>query len=119
MQRHPFDPISAVLGALAVTAGVLVAARAVGDVDGGGGWWFAAVAAVVGLAILPWRGGRSAGPDVVEDLGDHGRRAVVVGEEVAGTVDLDEAVGPADVPGGQLGGDAPDGLVGGAPQVAD
>jgi hypothetical protein len=57
MQRHPFDPVSAALGALVVALGALVAAGRLGDADGSGGWWFAAAAAVVGLAILPWRGG--------------------------------------------------------------
>ena len=45
------------------------------------------------------------------------RRAAVVGEEVPGAVDLDEAVRPGDVLGRELGGATADRLVGGAPQV--
>ena len=54
MQRHPFDPVSAVLGVLAVALGVLVATRSLGGFDTAGGWWLAAAAAAVGVAIIPW-----------------------------------------------------------------
>jgi hypothetical protein len=67
MQRHPFDPVSAALGALVIVLGLLVALDALdalGDANGSGGWWFTAAAAVVGLAILPWRRGRSAGDEL-------------------------------------------------------
>jgi len=57
MQRHPFDPLSAVLGALVVVLGALVAVGSLGADGVTGGWWLVIVAAVVGLAILPWRGG--------------------------------------------------------------
>lgn len=54
MKSHRFDPISAVLGLLAVVGGLLVA---LGRWPAGAalGWW--AIAAVIGVAILlvPWR----------------------------------------------------------------
>ena len=59
MQRHPFDPVSAVLGVLAVALGVLVATRSLGGFDTAGGWWLAAAAAALGVAIIPWNPWRS------------------------------------------------------------
>jgi hypothetical protein len=61
VRRHPFDPISAALGILAVTAGLLVALGEVADVDTGGPWWAAAAAGLIGLAIIPWRRGAGGG----------------------------------------------------------
>jgi RsiW-degrading membrane proteinase PrsW (M82 family) len=60
--RHPFDPVSAVLGIVTVTVGLLVVAGAGRDLGSGGPWWMAAAAALVGLVIIPWR--RRRGPDV-------------------------------------------------------
>jgi len=54
VQRHPFDPVSAVLGVLAIALGILVATRSLGGFDTAGGWWLAAAAAAVGVAIIPW-----------------------------------------------------------------
>lgn len=51
---HPFDPVSGVLGAGAVAAGVAVAAGAdlyARDL----GWAVAAGAVLLGLALVPWR----------------------------------------------------------------
>ena len=63
MHRHPFDPVSAVLGILTITAGLLVALGGFGDLDSGAPWWLAAAAALAGLAIIPWRRRPSTGGD--------------------------------------------------------
>ena len=55
MDRHPFDPLSAALGILAVAAGLLVALGAGDELGTSGPWWFAAAIGVVGLLIIPWR----------------------------------------------------------------
>ena len=55
MQRHRFDPVSAVLGVLAVALGVLVLTGELDAFDTEGGWWLALAAVVIGLAIIPWR----------------------------------------------------------------
>ena len=55
MQRHPFDPVSALLGVLAVVAGLLVALGEAADLETSGPWWLAAAAVLVGLALIPWR----------------------------------------------------------------
>ncbi len=54
MPRHPFDPISAVLGILAVTTGLFVLLGAPVDVDNHGGGWIAVLIGLIGLAIIPW-----------------------------------------------------------------
>ena len=56
MQRHPFDPVSAALGVLAVVLGLLVLTGELAAFDSDGGWWLAVAAVIVGLAIIPWRG---------------------------------------------------------------
>ena len=55
MPRHPFDPVSAVLGVLAIVAGLLVAVGEAADFDTSGPWWVAAAAVLIGLALIPWR----------------------------------------------------------------
>ena len=55
MRRHPFDSVSAALGALAIALGVLVVSGEAGSFDARGGWWVAAAGVIVGLAIIPWR----------------------------------------------------------------
>ena len=63
MPRHPFDPISAVLGILAVTTGLFVLLGAPVDVDNHGGGWIAVLIGLIGLAIIPWhRPRRDPGP---------------------------------------------------------
>ena len=64
MHRHPFDPVSAVLGILAVAVGLLVALGELVDLDAAGPWWLAVAAGLVGAAIIPWR--RRAGSDATE-----------------------------------------------------
>jgi drug/metabolite transporter (DMT)-like permease len=63
VERHPFDPVSAVLGVLAAVAGILVTVGA--DVDTDGPWWLAAAAVLVGLAVIPWRRRSSSPPPAV------------------------------------------------------
>jgi len=55
MRRHPFDPVSAALGVLALAAGLLVLLGDAAAVDTRGGGWIAVAAVLVGLAIIPWR----------------------------------------------------------------
>jgi hypothetical protein len=55
MRRHPLDPVSAALGILTVTAGLLVMLGESADIDTSGGWWIAVAAVLVGIAIIPWR----------------------------------------------------------------
>lgn len=55
MARHPFDPVSAVLGIITVVGGLLVALGEAADVDTTGSWWLIAAAVLVGLVIIPWR----------------------------------------------------------------
>ena len=55
MHRHRFDPLSAVLGVLAVTIGLLVATGSLRDAGADLGWWLAAGSLLVGVAIVPWR----------------------------------------------------------------
>ena len=87
MQRHPFDPVSAVFGVLAVALGVLVATRSLGGFDTAGGWWLAAAAAVVGVALIPWNL-RGAG-----SVGDEHDGALVEGEGPALAVEADAEAG--------------------------
>jgi hypothetical protein len=87
VQRHPFDPVSAVFGVLAVALGILVATRSLGGFDTAGGWWLAAAAAVVGVALIPWNlRGAGAAADEHED-------AVVEGEGPALPVGADADLG--------------------------
>ena len=55
MDRHPFDPVSAVGGIIAVVAGLLVLLGEAADLDAAGSWWLSGAAVLVGLAIIPWR----------------------------------------------------------------
>ena len=55
MHRHRFDPVSAVLGVLAIVTGLLVATGALfGSTAADIGWWLAAAGFATGLAIVPW-----------------------------------------------------------------
>jgi hypothetical protein len=67
MQRHPFDPVSAVLGVLAVALGVLVVSGQLGEFDTEGAWWIALAALVIGVAIIPWRRRSEVEPPPMEE----------------------------------------------------
>jgi hypothetical protein len=55
MRRHVFDPLSAVLGVLAVVVGLLTAVGGAADLDVNVAWLITAGAIMIGLAIIPWR----------------------------------------------------------------
>ena len=63
MNNHRFDPTSAVLGVIAVIAGLFVALGRPGDTlsDSSLGVWLAVAALGLGLALVPW--GRRRSPD--------------------------------------------------------
>jgi hypothetical protein len=54
MRRHPLDPLSPVLGILAIALGVLVATAEIDDVGSDAGAWIAAGVLVAGLGMIPW-----------------------------------------------------------------
>jgi hypothetical protein len=60
VSRHPFDPLSAVLGVITVVAGLFVSVGAAIDLDVNWAWLITAAAILIGLAIIPWQ--RSASP---------------------------------------------------------
>ena len=55
MRRHSFDPMSAVLGVIAVVAGLFVAVGEAVDLDVNWAWLITAAAVLIGLAIIPWQ----------------------------------------------------------------
>ena len=64
---HPIDPLSAVLGVVTITVGILVMTDTWHRIDDDGGWWFAVGALVVGLGLIPWnRASSSDEKEVVE-----------------------------------------------------
>jgi hypothetical protein len=54
VDRHPIDTVSAALGVVAVSAGVLVMTDALDRIDSESGWWFAVAALIVGIGLIPW-----------------------------------------------------------------
>jgi hypothetical protein len=60
MQRHAFDPVSAALGVIAITLGLLVTSGSIERVDRDGGWWLAFGMLVIGLGLVPWSRRRGA-----------------------------------------------------------
>ena len=54
MHRHTIDPLSAVLGLLAVAGGVIVAGGRADPLAGNAVWWIAIVALLLGVALVPW-----------------------------------------------------------------
>ena len=54
MQSHRFDPISAVLGLIALVASIIVVAGQTVPFDADLGPWLAVVALAFGLVLLPW-----------------------------------------------------------------
>ncbi len=89
MNRHPLDVISAALGLLAVTAGVLVMAGAVDRLDTDPGWWLAAAALLAGLVLVPWspsaRGGGQRTSTAHRTPGERASRASAVTSGQAST----------------------------------
>ena len=67
MTLHRFDLIAAVLGVIAVTAGLLVATDSIDRVDADAGWWFAVAALVLGIAMVPWSRRRGDAPVEVSE----------------------------------------------------
>ena len=55
METHPFQPLAAVVGAVIVALGVLVATFSLGRVEDDAVVWVAIAAVLVGLALIPWR----------------------------------------------------------------
>ncbi|MGY6501679.1 MAG: hypothetical protein ACXIVQ_12425 [Acidimicrobiales bacterium] len=52
MNPHRFDPVSAVLGAIAVAVGLLVATDSYDRLDTQGGWWLALGILALGIAVV-------------------------------------------------------------------
>ena len=55
METHPFRPLAAVIGAVLVAAGILVATFSLGGVDDDALVWVAIAAVLAGIAMIPWR----------------------------------------------------------------
>lgn len=54
MNRHPFDALSAALGAIAIVLGALVITGHFDRADDQLGAWVAVLALVLGLGMIPW-----------------------------------------------------------------
>lgn len=54
MTPHRFDPLSFVLGVVAVGVGILVMVAAFDDDRTSAGVWFALAALVLGVGLIPW-----------------------------------------------------------------
>jgi len=54
MQSHRFDPISAVLGLIALVASIMVMSGQTVPFDADLGPWLAVVALAFGVVLLPW-----------------------------------------------------------------
>jgi hypothetical protein len=67
MRRHPFDPVSAALGIVAVTAGLLALFGDAADIGTRNGQWITVAAVLVGLVIIPWRRDPRGDPDQTAD----------------------------------------------------
>jgi hypothetical protein len=55
MTAHRFDPLSAVLGIVAIVTGVLVMLGDTNPLSSDFGPWIAIGALAIGIALLPWR----------------------------------------------------------------
>ncbi len=65
MRRHPVDPVSAVLGLVAIAVGVAVMAGS--SFDLAPGWIVAVVALMAGVALVPWEAMRGRGAGAGDD----------------------------------------------------
>lgn len=54
MRAHRFDPVSAVLGLVALVAAILVIVGSTVPFDADVGPWLAVVALALGIVLLPW-----------------------------------------------------------------
>ena len=71
MNRHPFEPLSAALGIIAIAIGLAVMTDSTDDIASNGGAWLAIAALVLGLGLIP-RAQRRITPDVGSPSGiDH------------------------------------------------
>lgn len=59
MKRHSFQPFVALVGAVLVVLGVLVATFGFEEIGDDALVWAAVAAGVAGVALLPWRARRS------------------------------------------------------------
>ena len=53
MNRHPFEPLSAALGIIAIAIGLAVMTGSIDDIASNGGAWLAVAALVLGLGLIP------------------------------------------------------------------
>jgi hypothetical protein len=63
MNRHPFEPLSAALGIIAIAIGLAVMTGSIDNISSNGGAWVAAAALVLGLGLIP-RAQRRITPEV-------------------------------------------------------
>ncbi len=74
MHRHTIDPLSAVLGLIAIGAGVAVASGRADSLAVNAIWWIAIVALLLGIALMPWsRIPLTKAPDPTPDMPADGR----------------------------------------------
>jgi hypothetical protein len=55
VKRHPFDPLSVIVGLALIGLGILVATFGLGELDDEAVAWFAVIALLIGVALIPWR----------------------------------------------------------------
>ena len=53
MNRHPFEPLSAALGIIAMAIGLAVITGSIDNISSNGGAWLAVAALVLGLGLIP------------------------------------------------------------------
>jgi hypothetical protein len=63
MNRHPFEPLSAAFGIIAIAIGLTVMTGSVDNISSNGGAWLAVGALVLGLGLIP-RAQRRITPEV-------------------------------------------------------
>ena len=72
MNRHPFEPLSAALGIIAIAIGLAVMTGSTDDIASNGGAWLAVPALVLGLGLIP-RAQRRITPEIDSPSSiDHG-----------------------------------------------